>query len=188
MTIQEKCDQLNRDIHDTHFNEYLLATQGNYERVFTSIDVVGDCQNAIEEFIKIPDSRFKSRSTLYIYGVLQSMYCQQDGLRHLYNTVRNENLTVYELFSKYNFDKQIREVRDDIAGHPSNRKGNEFYFIGKGRHTKYNFSYAGYTPKFKQVDVDLKRFIDAQNNFTNYVLDDVEKLIFDWFQIHKNKF
>jgi len=191
MTIQEKCDKLNRDIHDRLFlNNYLSTTPGNYERVFTSIDLIEDCQNAIEEFEDIPDLSFQSRSTLYIYGVLQSMYCQQDGLYHLYKTVRNENLmNVYELFQKFNFDKEIREVRDDIAGHPTDRKnGKEFYFIGKGSNTKYKFSYAGYTPNFRKVDVDLKKFIEAQNNFTNTILDEVEKSISDSIQIHKDKF
>lgn len=191
MTIQQKCNELNRNIHDRLFlNNYLSTTIGDYERVFTSIDLIEDCENAIEEFENIPETNLQNRSTLYIYGVLQSMYCQQDGLFHLYKTITNKTLkNVYELFELYNFNKSIREVRDDIAGHPADRKnGKEFYFIGKGPNTKYSFSYAGYTPHFRKVDVDLRQFIEEQRKFTITVLNAVGKTISEQIKIHKDKF
>lgn len=191
MTIQQKCNELNRSIHDRLFlNNYLSTTIGDYERVFTSIDLIEDCENAIEEFENIAETNSQNRSTLYIYGVLQSMYCQQDGLFHLYRTITKKTLkNVYELFELYNFNKFIREVRDDIAGHPADRKnGKEFYFIGKGPNTKYSFSYAGYTPHFRKVDVDLRQFIEEQKEFTITVLNDVGKTISEQIQTHKVKF
>jgi hypothetical protein len=191
MTIQEKCNKLNKDIHNKLFlNNYLTTNIGDYERVFTSIDLIEDCQNAIEEFEKIPEDNFRGRSTLYIYGVLQSLYCQQDGLYHLYRTVKDASIkNVYELFQIYHFNKEIREVRDDIAGHPADRKkGKEFYFIGKGSNSKYNFSYAGYTPHFRKVDVDLKQFIEEQNSFTLSILIEIETTIAHQIQLHKDKF
>lgn len=191
MTIQQKCDKLNAAIHDRLFlNNYLSTNIGDYERVFTSIDLIEDCQNAIEEFERIPEINFQTRSTLYVYGVLQSMYCQQDGLYHLYKTIKNTNTkNIYELFKIYQFNKEIREVRDDIAGHPADRKnGKEFYFIGKGLNSKYNFSYAGYTPHFRKVDVNLKQFIEEQNSFTLTVLNEIEKTVAQQVQAHKDKF
>lgn len=191
MTIQQKCNELNRSIHDRLFlNNYLSTTIGDYERVFTSIDLIEDCENAIEEFENIAEANWQNRSTLYIYGVLQSMYCQQDGLFHLYRTITKKKLNnVYKLFELYNFNKSIREVRDDIAGHPADRKnGKEFYFIGKGSNTKYSFSYAGYTPHFRKVDVDLRLFIEEQRKFAITVLNDVGKTISEQIQIHKDKF
>jgi len=190
MTIQEKCNKLNKDIHNRHFlNNYLSTTIGDYERTFTSLDLIEDSQDAIEEFENIPETSIQSRTTLYIYGVLQSMYCQQDGLFHLYRTIKNKDIkNVYELFKLYQFNIQIREVRDDIAGHPADRRGKEFYFIAKGTNSKYIFSYAGYAPHFRNVDVDLKQFINEQNIFAMTVLDEVEKTIAQQIQIHKSKF
>ena len=191
MTIQQKCNKLNRNIHDRLFlNNYLSTNIGDYERVFTAIDLIEDCENAIEEFEKIPETNFQNRSTLYIYGVLQSMYCQQDGIFHLYRTITKKPLqNVYDLFKLFKFNIAIRKVRDDIAGHPADRKnGKEFYFIGKGTNTKYSFSYAGYTQHFRKVDVDLKQFIEEQKEFTLNVLEDVEKSILKQIQEHKDKF
>ncbi len=189
MAKQQHCKELNNKIHEKLFlNNFLLIKTGNHERAFTSLDLIEDCQNAIEEFEKVEN--IKHRSTLYIYGVLQAMYCQQDGLFHLYKTIIDENIkNVYELFEKNNFTAEIRDVRDDIAGHPTDRKkGKEFYFIAKGLNTKYNFSYSGYTPKFRTVDVDLKKFIIQQNNFTKNILTQVENAIYEKIKIHKEKY
>lgn len=121
------------------------------------------------------------------------MYCQQDGLFFLYKTIIDSNIkNVYAFFNQYSFNKEIREVRDDIAGHPANRdnrnKGKEFYFIEKGSTSKFIFSYAGYTPKFRKNDVNLKEFIEEQAKFVKIVLDDIENAIFEKLQAHKNKF
>ncbi len=191
MTIQAKCNTLNKAIHNRLFlNNYLTTNVGDYERVFTSIDLIEDSQDAIEEFGNIPETNFQKRSTLYIYGVLQSLYCQQDGLFNLYKTITKASTkNVYEMFKLYSFTAEIRNVRDDIAGHPTDRKkGKEFYFIAKGSNSKYNFSYAGYTPHFRKVDVDLKQFIKEQNKFTHTILDQVEKSIAEQINIHKDKF
>ena len=190
MKIQKMCDDLNSLIHDKFFlNIYLCKKLNDYERTFTSLDLIGDCQNAIEEFDSIPIGSFQSRTTLYIYGVLQSLYCQQDGLYHLYKTINSQNIKLNDFFKLYDFNKEIREVRDDIAGHPTDRKsGKEFYYIVKGSNSKYSFSYAGYNPDFKNVDVDLKAFILEQSVFTAKVLNDIKKAISEKIQVHKNRF
>lgn len=191
MTIQETCNQLNEEIHNSLFlNNYLSITPGDYERAFTSIDLIEDCQNAVEEFENLSENNFRTRSTLYIYGILQAMYCQQDGLFHLYTTILNKDIkNVYDFFQIYQFNKEIREVRDDIAGHPTDRKkGKEFYFIGKGPNTKYQFSYAGYTPHFRKVDVNLKQFILVQSDFVMLVLKDIRSSIAEQIQNHKDKY
>jgi hypothetical protein len=178
MSIQQQCLKLKNSIAEEIFlNNFLLNIKNNYERVLTSLDVIEDSQNAIEEFIKVES--VQHRSTLYIYGVLQAMYCQQDGLFQLYKTIVNKQIkNVYELFSLNDFSEKIREVRDDIAGHPTDRKnGKEFYFITKGKNTKFKFAYAGYTPDFRKVNVDLEDFISQQNIFCLKILFQIEEAI-----------
>jgi len=188
MTIQEHCSALNISIHKRIFLTNFLQAERNHERAFTSIDVIEDCQDAIDEFVEV--ERINRRSTLYIYGVLQAMYCQQDGLFQLYKTIVDGKIkNVYELFKLNEFPNNIREVRDDIAGHPVDRKnGKEFYFIAKGTNAKYKFTYAGYTPEFRQVDVDLQNFISIQANFCLEILILVDKAISSKIKTFKEKF
>lgn len=40
----------------------------------------------------------------------------------MYKCVVDENNKQNEFFNEFSFDKSIREVRNDIVGHPANRK------------------------------------------------------------------
>ncbi|MGH1384445.1 hypothetical protein [Kordia sp.] len=169
--IIKLCKNLNRQIHNPLFhNFYNIPDQLNYNQTFTSIDLVEDSQIAIEEFENIDIDGIQGRSTLLIYGLLQSFFLQHDGLFYLYKCIVNRNIKRDDFFNLFSFDKNIREVRNDIAGHPTNRHSSEFYFIAKGTTTKYEFTYAGYTPEFRTVDVDLKIFIQKQFDFAEKVL------------------
>ncbi|MEZ4906063.1 MAG: hypothetical protein R2771_00040 [Saprospiraceae bacterium] len=102
----------------------------------------------------------------------------------------NDKIKLTEFFDLFSFDKKIRDVRNDIAGHPTNRNKTEFYFIQKGATSKYRFIYAGYTPSFRRIEVDLKAFIPRQSDFVNRVLltvlDDIKKKIEMKKGEHKN--
>ena len=176
--IVELCKKLNKDIHDDlYHNFYNIPNEARYNQTFTSIDLIEDCQVAIEEFNSIEIKGIEGRSTLFIYGVLQALFCQQDGLHHLFKCVVDPNIKLNKLFDLFNFNKAIREVRNDIAGHPTNRNSSEYYFIAKGATSKYNFTYAGYTTQFRKVVVDLKSFLTQQEDFASKVLLEVEKTI-----------
>jgi hypothetical protein len=78
-------------------------------------------------------------------------------------------------------------VRNDIVGHPTNRKKTEFYFIAKGPISKDRFTYVGYTPKFRKVEVDLKIFISKQLEFTRNVLQSIQKYILKIIEMKKDE-
>ncbi|MEX1190964.1 MAG: hypothetical protein WEA99_03255 [Brumimicrobium sp.] len=190
--IIDLCNTLNEAIHKPLYHNFYNATNElKYNQTFTSIDLIEDSQIAIEEFEKAESLGKEGRSTLFIYGLLQSLFLQQDGLYHLYRCIVDgkANLTVF--FDKFSFDKNIREVRNDIAGHPTNRKSTEFYFIAKGPISKERFTYVGYTPEFRKVEVDLKTFISKQSEFTmnvlQTILNDIIKKIEMKKDEHKNK-
>jgi hypothetical protein len=186
--IIELCNALNKTIHEPlYHNFYNIPNELKYNQTFTSIDLIEDSQIAIEEFESAESLEKQGRSTLLIYGLLQSLFLQQDGLYHLYKCVVNENIKQTDFFDIFSFDKNIREVRNDIAGHPTNRKNTEFYFIAKGPISKYRFTYAGYTPTFRTVEVDLKTFITKQLEFTINVLQSVEENILNKIEMKKGE-
>lgn len=190
--IIDLCNTLNEAIHEPlYHNFYNIPNQLKYNQTFTSIDLIEDSQIAIEEFESAESLGKQGRSTLLIYGLLQSLFLQQDGLYHLYKCVVDEKIKQTDFFDTFSFDKDIREVRNDISGHPTNRKNTEFYFIAKGPISKDRFTYAGYIPKFRKVEVDLKTFISKQYEFTikvlRTVLDKILKKIEMKKDEHKNK-
>lgn len=182
------CNDLNRAIHEPlYHNFYNIPDELKYNQTFTSIDLIEDSQIAIEEFENAKSIGKEGRSTLLIYGLLQSLFLQQDGLYHLYKCIVDDKIKQAPFFDKFAFDKDIREVRNDIAGHPTNRKTSEFYFIAKGPISKDRFTYAGYTPKFRTVEVDIKSFISKQLDFANKVLLAVSDDIFKKIQMKKGE-
>jgi hypothetical protein len=171
--VLNKCNSIYNWIHKPLFkNRFFPEKIELFTKIFTALDVIEDAQKSID-----------NRTTLYIYGVLQSMYCQQDGIMHLYKSIvepekKTNSNYIYDLFDKYDIDKKIRIIRDDIAGHPADRnRGREFYFIAKGANTKYKFTYAGYTPDFKTVNVNLLELLELQEKFTCIYLADIENQI-----------
>lgn len=187
-TIIELCNNLNKAIHNPLFhNFYNIPNELKYNQTFTSIDLIEDSQIAIDEYENAKSNGKEGRSTLLLYGLLQSFFLQQDGLYHLYKSVVNDKIKQKELFDLFSFDTEIRDVRNDIAGHPSNRKNTEFYFIAKGTTSKYRFTYAGYTPNFRKVEVDLKDFIFKQFDFTKMVLLSVQNDIKNKIEMKKGE-
>ena len=190
--IIELCSTLNKAIHEPLYHYfYNIPDELKYNQTFTSIDLIEDSQIAIEEYENAKSNGKKGRSTLLIYGLLQAFFLQQDGLYHLYKCIVNNKINQTNFFDLFSFDKDIREVRNDIAGHPTNRKNTEFYFIAKGPISKDRFTYAGYTPTFRAVKVDINSFISKQSEFANTVLqtikDDISKKIEMQKGEHKNK-
>lgn len=188
-TVSELCNNLNRLIHEPLFhNFYNVQNELKYNQAFVSIDIIEDSQIAIEEYEKT--KKVEGRSTLLIYGLLQSFFLQQDGLYHLYKYIVNSKIEQNDFFDLFSFEKEIRNVRNDIVGHPTNRKNSEFYYIVKGPTTKYRFIYAGYTPEFRKVEVNLRTFIIKQLEFTKKVLllvtKEIQKKIEMKKEEHKN--
>lgn len=189
MTVQELSRKISSDIHNRMFQpNHFKADFGDYEKCFTSLDLIEDCQDAIDEFILIPESKVPKRSVLNIYGVLQATYGQQDGLFGLYENISREKFkNISEFFSLFEFDNRNREIRDDVIHSSSRRYNKEFYFIDKGQNSKYKFSYAGYSPEFVVKKVDLKKIIDEQNNLATNVLIKVIEMINEKVNQHKEK-
>jgi hypothetical protein len=182
------CNKLNKTIHEPlYHNFYNIPNELKYNQTFTSIDLIEDSQIAIEEYEGAKSIGKQGRSTLLIYGLLQSLFLQQDGLYHLYKCVVDEKIKQTDFFDTFSFDKDIREVRNDIAGHPTNRKNTEFYFIAKGPISKDRFTYAGYTPTFRAVEVDLKTMIIKQLEFTKNVLQKVQENISKKIEMKKGE-
>ena len=187
MTVQELSRKINNDIQNrmfqpNHFNEDF----GDYEKCFTSLDLIEDCQDAIDEFIAIPESAISQRSVLNIYGVLQATYGQQDGLSGLYQNISRKKLkSIGDFFSLFEFDNKNRAIRDDVIHSSSRNYDKEFYFIDKGQNSKYKFSYAGYSPDFIVKKVDLKKIIDEQNNLATKVLNKAVEMINE--KVNQNK-
>ncbi|EDP95045.1 hypothetical protein U8527_08450 [Kordia algicida OT-1] len=167
----------------------LLENKTKWNQLCASMDVIGDTQIAINDFFKLPAFSSNNGGYLFLYGLLQSFFLQQDAINHLsqalFNNPINWRIDYPELF-------QIRELRNDTIGHPTKRGNDEsFHFIARYSISNGYFRLMShYSDKQKNLfrDIIIKELKEKQENSVIEILDNVIKLMEKEFEEHKNNF
>ena len=90
----------------------------------SSLDAIGDTEMALDAYLGMAWPRDPGAKYIAIYGVLQTLFVQQEAVENLAQSLEIE----YEPDPTLGI---IREVRNDSVGHPTKR--------GKGKGRSYNF-------------------------------------------------
>lgn len=73
-----------RDHINTHrYQVDLLEDSSNWNQICSSLDVIGDTMFAIGSYGASEFPKDSGLQYIYTYGLLQSLFLQQDALRHL---------------------------------------------------------------------------------------------------------
>ena len=91
----------------------LLQDKLGYYTLCSSLDVIGDTELAIAAYLALPDENAPGLHYLVIYGVLQACFVQQDGARHILESLSIESPLTDDL-------KYVRELRAMTVDHPTN--------------------------------------------------------------------
>jgi hypothetical protein len=86
---------------------------GNWNKLWSGFDNVEDTKMAIDEYLS-----FAQDSRLAVYGVLQALVVQQDAVLHIEEAVEISKPD----FNKYPNMGEIRRVRNETIGHPTETK------------------------------------------------------------------
>lgn len=153
--------------------EKLLESQHDWLRLTSALDVLEDSSCAVEyyEYADYPtDTKGKY---LFTYGLLQALFLQQDAISSineaLFGSVINYKKDYPEAF-------KVRELRNDVVGHPTNRAGNRFIYLAQYSMQKNSFSYIDETPDDKygnNVTVDVFSAISDSAKCINLILKDL---------------
>ena len=169
LTIKKLSDQINREICSSEYTEWSNKNWNSFQIIITALDTIDDCSDAIINYIDMNEEEYKKFSRLSLYGILQAIYMQQDAIKFLNNRLRIKT----KISNSYEI---IREIRNNISGHPiSDKTGRKdgthnFYFLGKGLYDKWYFEYASYTPEFKPNKVELKDLLEEHIAFLSEAL------------------
>jgi hypothetical protein len=126
--------------------------------VCAALDVIGDTQRAFAEYRALPSG---SIGYLQLYGLLEALYIQQDAARELMKRFRVGG------YPSDNPDlRRPRDVRDDVAGHPSDRRyGKEAIQLSRPEMTKEQIRLLRHTQGSSDVEskvVDLLPMMAGQ--------------------------
>jgi len=189
----ESVDFLSSKIRD-HINiqraqNNLIQDKKNWNQICSSMDVLEDTTYAISSYIN--DDSFPNNDGLkyiYIYGVLQALFLQQDSLRHLTCALLSINEKDYKVNDEL---EKIRNIRNESIGHPTNKgSGKSFHYISRITIDKNGFdllsSFSDKDDIYKEVKI-----IDIINTQLKIIIEDL-KLLLEKLEEkemeHKNKF
>ncbi len=163
-----------RDLVNSHPRQTkLLKDSRNWQKLCSSMDTIEDVEEAINEYQRLPEFSDIGSGYLYLYGLFQTMYVQQDAIRSLSKVLLKENI---------NFKKdypnlfKVREIRNDIFGHPTDSDSDrKSHIISRITMTKASFDVLDYYDdcnKFRTINV-LKA-IEQQSKDIEIILERIK--------------
>src|SRR5690606_38541619 len=101
MNVQDLEERIRVFINSGRRQASLLKDSAAWNKLCSSLDIVGDTQLAIEAHPKLRSVKGDGESYLIVYGVLQAMLLQQDAIRHIGNALN----------IKVELPKQLGDIR-----------------------------------------------------------------------------
>lgn len=162
---------------DTLFEKRFKNNLDKWNGICAAVDCLEDTQEAINQYLDSPFPSSSGGKYLYIYGLLQALFVQQDALMVIYKIIFNKNLTFNE--NSYPELKKIRDIRNDCVGHPTGRGKNQLIGITRVSIEKEKFDYATYQGSeispVQRINVNPVALIKSQNQGIKNILEHIMK-------------
>jgi hypothetical protein len=179
-------ESVRKYINTTRYQNDLLRDSDNWNQICSSLDTIGDTLYSQQDYFKEEYPASVGLKYIFTYGLLQSLFIQQDAMRHLSEAFGIQ----FELTDRL---KEIRSLRNASIGHPTKNKnkGSTYYnYISRMSLSKKGFtlmrSYDQGNNEF--VDIDIYSLVHDQleDIEANYKLLD-EKLK-EEDRVHREKY
>ncbi len=114
LQVLDYLDELRDHINMRRPQYMIMQDRGNWHQLCSALDLVTDTIHATRSYVELEFPEDTGQRHLLLYGLLQALFLQQDGLRHI-----AQALGVQIQFPRTL--RQIRDIRNDAIGHPSKR-------------------------------------------------------------------
>lgn len=190
MNNVEQRDKKIRDLVNHPWKQQgLLDDRTKWNKLCASMDVIGDTQLAINYYFTLPNFSAENGGYLFLYGLLQALFLQQDAINHLSEALLD---TTINWRKEYPDIHLIRELRNDSIGHPTKRGNNDsFHFIARYSVSKTRFNLMSHYSKNSNTkfnDINLLDLRTKQEDSVLQILDNVIHLMEKEYNEHKGKF
>ncbi|HEC88368.1 MAG TPA: hypothetical protein ENI52_03535 [Thermoplasmata archaeon] len=180
-----------RELINKPINQYqLISNRKKWLKLCSSLDCIEDSQEAIESYKKSKFPLDVGKKYLYLYGLFQAMFLQQDAVIHAFSCIDKES-DIKAFYRSYPELRKIRELRNDAVGHPTDRwHGKSFHFISRESIKKDTFEllfdYVNKESEFKKFNT--LEIIKKQETLISKALDDILNILKKEEKEHKEKY
>lgn len=178
-------------INRTEKQAMLLSIRKKWLQLTSALDTLEDTSWAVEYYIfsDYPDSM--KGKYLYTYGLLQALFVQMDAIKSIWDSLFNSALSFKDEFPEA---YKVREIRDDVTGHPTSRRGHQFIHLAQCSMEKDGFYYIktdSKTNNFASIDVDVLSAIENVAKCVNAILEksvsDLDEEFKSYINLHRDR-
>lgn len=180
------CDRIHdllrqiRDFINSPRPQYaIMQVIHDWHKLCSALDLVGDTTIALSSYQEMDYPKNDGGKYLFLYGLLQALYLQQDGITHIAEALGQSKELPPEM-------REVREIRNDAVGHPSSRgmhnKPKTFHFVARITISKTGFQLMSTTSIgcghiIRQIGVIglVNKQTTAVVNYLQSVLADIQK-------------
>ena len=190
---QHSIHELSQALRDIVFDPltehlFLNGLKDRYQ-IAACLDTIEDTQLAIDEYRLLdipPEWANKGRLYLVIYGVLQATFLQQDALRHLAKALQSTFQT-----DEIPRLKEIRDLRNMIAGHPTSyhrNKEDAFYAISRISLSLQSFEILEYIDQKSKnmIFIGIKEILIDNEDIIGQTLRSLQRKLKDDIDEHRD--
>lgn len=169
----------------------LMHDKDVWGRLCASLYTIEDSQSAIDAYCEQRFPTAIGKKYLSLYGLMQALFLQQDSAQGIAVALSGENIDFKLQYPKLH---EIRELRNDIVGHPTNRGGKEksYIQINQMSISKNYFHYCLYRSendfRFEDKVVDVRSVIEEQRKGIGDILDEICKHLDEEYKSYLKKF
>tara|TARA_R110000868_G_scaffold104453_3_gene287595 strand:+ start:55 stop:1035 length:981 start_codon:yes stop_codon:yes gene_type:complete len=159
ISITKLEDEVRKYINTTRYQNNLIKDGNNWNQICCSLDTIGDTLYAIDSYVKTEFPSDLGLKYIYIYGLQQALFIQQDAIKHLSEAFKID----YSHSDKVN---EIRNFRNASIGHPTKQDR----IKGEAKKVYYNYLSR---PSLSKDGFSLMRCSDGDTNFEKINILDV---------------
>ncbi len=198
LTIMKKTiSQIEQEIRDL-VNDYPKREQieqvsGSWGMLVSSLDIIGDTEQSFDSYNILPEPKTNGEKYLIIYGVLQSLFIQQDAVSNLFAALGMDYTVSPHL-------KTIREIRNHSSGHPTEvkRKKKHAYEFRIFNHIlrlsmtirMFKLGMFDESGKLTSLDINLPKLVEEQRDVLGsellFVLETLRNQLNDYRKSHRS--
>jgi hypothetical protein len=172
-------------INTTRYQTSLLKDLDVWNQICSSLDTIGDTTYSINDYLDSDYPESIGLKYIFTYGILQSLFIQQDAIKHL-----SEAFEVpFDLSDKL---RNIRAIRNASIGHPTKntvKDTNYYNYISRITIHKYGFTLMRSSEKDRAdfLEIDLLSIIADQLNEIKKSYKMISEKLIEADRMHKEK-